>query len=57
MLDNTAVSLDSPESLYMAPELVQGGKASSKSDMWSLGVTLFVLATGRYPFKNHLRVS
>jgi tetratricopeptide (TPR) repeat protein/tRNA A-37 threonylcarbamoyl transferase component Bud32 len=35
--------------LYMAPELLQGATASVQSDIYSLGVLLFYLTTGRYP--------
>lgn len=35
---------------YMAPEVLQGGQATRASDIYSLGVLLFRLATGQYPF-------
>jgi tetratricopeptide (TPR) repeat protein len=34
---------------YLAPELVQGGKASVATDMYALGTLLYRLATGRLP--------
>ena len=39
--------------LYKAPEvIISNGENSSKaSDVWSLGVTLYVLTTGEFPFK------
>ncbi|KAL4470920.1 hypothetical protein ABPG72_005954 [Tetrahymena utriculariae] len=41
--------------LYIAPELVKKEKASSKVDMWSLGVILFrMLFKGQYPFLDPL---
>lgn len=45
---------DIPESvagtlLYIAPELLFGGKASVSADVYSLGVLLYYLATGKYP--------
>ena len=41
--------------LYKAPEVLlsAGDELSEKSDIWSLGVSLFVLATGDFPFKTH----
>lgn len=36
--------------MYMAPERITGQNYSYVSDMWSLGVVLFSLATGAYPF-------
>ncbi|HEX5215825.1 MAG TPA: protein kinase [Vicinamibacterales bacterium] len=35
--------------LYMAPELFTGSKATPASDLYSLGVLLFRLVTGKYP--------
>jgi hypothetical protein len=35
--------------LYMAPELFTGSEASIASDVYSVGVLLFYLVTGRYP--------
>ena len=35
--------------LYMAPEVVNGGAASYSSDIYSLGVLLFHMLSGRYP--------
>ena len=41
--------------LYKAPEVLlsDGEDCSSASDVWSLGVTLFVLACGEFPFRTH----
>ena len=36
---------------YMAPEMIQGGDADARSDVWALGVMLFELLAGRYPFQ------
>jgi protein kinase-like protein/PDZ domain-containing protein len=38
---------------YMAPELFNGGVATPRSDIYSLGVLLFVLATGVFPIEGH----
>lgn len=37
-------------STYMAPERIQGGTYTIKSDVWSLGLTIMQLAIGRFPF-------
>ncbi|AOA60380.1 Signal transducing MAP kinase kinase [Komagataella phaffii CBS 7435] len=37
-------------STYMSPERIQGGKYSVKGDVWSLGLMLIELATGKFPF-------
>ncbi|XP_030379637.1 CBL-interacting protein kinase 25 [Scaptodrosophila lebanonensis] len=36
--------------LYMAPEIMCGGKIDFKSDIWSLGLVLYELCVGRNPF-------
>lgn len=35
---------------YMSPEMLTPGKFNQKTDIWSLGVLLYVLSTGHYPF-------
>jgi uncharacterized RDD family membrane protein YckC len=35
----------------MAPELLAGGRSSVASDMYALGITLFELTLGRYPYR------
>ncbi len=37
--------------LYLAPEVLNGGDASIRSDIYSLGVLLYYLVTGDYPVR------
>lgn len=38
-------------SFYVAPEVIEGGPASARSDLFALGVSLFEVLTGRRPFQ------
>jgi serine/threonine protein kinase len=44
--DGTAVGTPA----YMAPEVMLGGAASERSDLYALGLIAYELLTGRYPF-------
>src|SRR5204863_9731609 len=36
---------------YSSPEMIRGGKPSAATDVYQLGSTLYVLATGRLPYE------
>jgi eukaryotic-like serine/threonine-protein kinase len=41
---------------YMAPEMLQDGRATKRSDLFSLGVTIYELLTGEQPFRGETLV-
>jgi serine/threonine protein kinase/beta-lactam-binding protein with PASTA domain len=42
---------------YLSPEQARGGMANEKSDIYSLGIVMFELLTGRLPFSGESAVS
>ncbi len=42
---------------YLSPEQARGGVATNKSDIYSLGIVMFELLTGRLPFSGESAVS
>ncbi|PLT34256.1 Stk1 family PASTA domain-containing Ser/Thr kinase [Bacillus sp. V5-8f] len=42
---------------YLSPEQARGGMANKKSDIYSLGIVMFELMTGRLPFSGESAVS
>ncbi|MBW2644790.1 MAG: protein kinase, partial [Deltaproteobacteria bacterium] len=48
-ITGAGVIIGTPE--YMAPEQVEGKETDQRSDLYSLGVTLYEMLTGRVPFE------
>lgn len=41
---------------YMAPEQILGGAVDQRSDLFAVGILLYLLTTGRHPFKDESNV-
>lgn len=35
---------------YLSPEIIKGSPHGLKTDVWSLGIVLYIVLTGRMPF-------
>jgi hypothetical protein len=38
---------------YLAPEQIMGGYVDQRTDLFAVGILLYLLTTGRHPFKDH----
>jgi serine/threonine protein kinase/tetratricopeptide (TPR) repeat protein len=62
LTDSSSLALTQPGALlgtcaYMAPEQIEGGDGGPASDVFSLGVMLYELATGELPFQGATQIA
>lgn len=56
--DSTTVTTNAAGSVhYISPEQARGGYSDEKSDMYSLGITIYEMVTGRVPYDGENNVS
>tara|TARA_B100001287_G_C22644166_1_gene511756 strand:- start:151 stop:1377 length:1227 start_codon:yes stop_codon:yes gene_type:complete len=49
--NNTVLKTICGTPLYMAPEIIKYKRYNNKSDIWSIGIILFQMITGKHPYK------
>lgn len=54
---NDKLELMHTETYYSAPELLSGDKYNNKIDLWSIGVILYRLFFGEFPYKGKTQVA
>ena len=54
---NDKLELMHTETYYSAPELLSGDKYNNKIDLWSIGVILYRLCFGEFPYKGKTQVA
>jgi len=54
-LTQTGASIGTPE--YMSPEQAEGERVDGRSDLFSLGIVLYQMVTGRVPFRGDTTVA